>query len=607
MPKRRAASQNAASGRRFAGASSGNRRAAAIGARMAARYPYAGFGRMYVPKGTATQFAGESYRAANAEQRAWRKANNFSGVGGFWGSAYSGAKRLVRAHGAKALGYLGGELAGPAGAVYGHAAGRALGMGSYDMGTQNNSLVHGGNNDSMSLASVNPSMSDDSGDVIMSHSEFIGNVVATVTLPSGATPSVVQSTFQNTVYPINPGLQASFPFLCQLAQNYTMYKLQGCMFQYKPTSGEGGGSSNQLGKLIMATDYDPMAEPFINSVQMENYQYSQSTKPSLAARHGVETAEGQGVTGMKYVRTGTSTRDKSFTDYGLFQVATEGIPINAKAGSNTVIIGELWVSYKIRLSRANLYSSLLGFNIKNDIYDLHITGDQINDGTLVIPTGTRNLQTNNIGTTIVLRNGKLTGEGITRPDSITIKFPSSSILGTYKISVFLHSADEDAVIADVGATYTTIMPLAPSVYTSDEEIDQTEWGCAFYPLRNGQNYPRTYPKIDLSTGLPVWSDTYGTSDLASPYTRCLFSEENLSASPSQCLMTTYFSINSPATTVAKLCLGIFSPLAHYPNDIGNVGIYKQGTYGANCSLRIMIEQVNSEITNAVPLEEGNFN
>jgi len=94
MPKRKASSYNAASGHRFAGASGGSRRAAAIGARLAARYPYSGFGRMYVPKGSFTAAAGESYRAANAEQRAWRKANNFSGVGGFWGNAWAGAKKI---------------------------------------------------------------------------------------------------------------------------------------------------------------------------------------------------------------------------------------------------------------------------------------------------------------------------------------------------------------------------------------------------------------------------------------------------------------------------------------------------------------------------------
>jgi len=603
MPKRKASSYNAASGRRFAGASGGSRRAAAIGARLAARYPYSGFGRMYVPKGSFTAAAGESYRAANAEQRAWRKANNFSGVGGFWGDAWRGAKGLAKAHGAKALGYLGGQFAGPGGAALGVAAGKAMGMGSYRMGgvgsygeISSNDIVHGGSGDSMSIAKVNPTMSDDSGDVVMSHSEFIGNVVATASIPAGSGATVtVQSTFQNSIYAINPGLQQSFPFLCQLAQNYTMYRLEGCIYQYKPTSGEGGGSTNQLGKVIMATDYDPMALPFINSVQMENYQYSQSTKPSLAARHGVECAPTQGVTDMKYVRTGLSNRDKSFTDYGLFQLATEGVPITGVQGTTaSANIGELWVSYKVRLSRANLYSSLLGYNIRNDIFDCLIpTGAAIAAGQL-IPQNLLGIQNtpnlNNIGTILKAR----AGSGI-YGDSITIEFPTSQILGVYKITVY-----SDRANVDTASRVTQWLPMLPGAYTEATFLDKTQWGCTFTPCRNYTQDAKVSANVDLTTGAPIWQDV---SIGSGGRKQCFFSDEITdTVSPYSQSTFAYFAINSPTTTIAKMSFMLYNMnLSSYTGSVYNaptVNSVHQGSFLTdNFNIKVMVEQVNAEISN----------
>jgi len=54
---------------------------------------------------------------------------------------------------------------------------------------------------------------------------------------------------------------------------------------------------------------------------------------------------------MSYVRTGPTDRDKLFTDIGTLQVITEGLP-------NAGQVGELWVSYNVKLSRAQLYSTI---------------------------------------------------------------------------------------------------------------------------------------------------------------------------------------------------------------------------------------------------------
>ena len=566
--------------RRTDGASNPRMRGAAIGARYAKKYPYSQFGTQRFAKGSMVDLAGASYAQASAEQKAWRRANNYYGVGGFWGDLYGKAKGFVKKNWKKGAG-----MALKHFVPGGEAAATALGLGRYDMGgvgsygpIGQNAIVHGGGGDSMAIANVNPSMTDDSGDVILSHSEFIGNVVASVILPAGG--GTLQSTFQNSAYAINPGLQQTFPFLCQLAQNFTMYKLEGVIYQYKPTSGEGGGSTNALGKVIMATDYDPMALPFINSVQMENYQYSQSTKPSLAARHGVECATAQGITEMKYVRTGTSNRDKSFTDYGLFQIATEGIPITGTVeGVCNSNIGELWVSYRVRLSRANLYTSLLGYSIRNDVYDYYFPTQA--QGVYAVPTVTYPGTYNNMGTTVTAWSGATT----TGMDQVTIRWPVSQILGVYKITI--HSKFTIGEANNMG----WVPEVSSTSYNANG--DRTQWGCPFTATRNYQNLARTIPNVNLSTGVPIVLDTSinGLSKLC----YVMSSEAADTLAPIETVTSLYFAINAPTTTIATLVLGL-----RLINAAGQAGAAAWGffTGASGTDMKIFIEQVNAEISNA---------
>jgi len=223
--------------------------------------------------------------------------------------------------------------------------GTIRGSGDYSV----NQIVKGSTSRPLTFASGK----NNSGDVYITHREFVANVTVQPPVGGGS------SQFNVTSYPINPGLAASFPFLSQIAASFTLYQMDGLVYEYKPTSGEyGSSSSNQLGKIIMATNYDPDAVPFTNAVQMENYDYANSNKPSAGAMHGVECKKGTSATSMMYTRSGATPKDKIFTDCGLFQIATEGINF-AVGTANAAIVGELWVSYKIRLSRANLANTIV--------------------------------------------------------------------------------------------------------------------------------------------------------------------------------------------------------------------------------------------------------
>ena len=68
-------------------------RAAAIGARYAAKFPYSQYGTQRHAKGSMVDLAGNSWAEASPAQRLWRKQNNYYGVGGFWSSIKKFAKK----------------------------------------------------------------------------------------------------------------------------------------------------------------------------------------------------------------------------------------------------------------------------------------------------------------------------------------------------------------------------------------------------------------------------------------------------------------------------------------------------------------------------------
>ena len=305
------------------------------------------------------------------------------------------------------------------GAWAGNKASNYLGIGDYVSGNQ----ITGGAGSQQTIA-VNPG--DMSGDIVVARTEFLQNITATIG-GSG------QSAFSQIVFPINPGLAQTFPFLSQIAQNYTLYEFYGVIFQYKPISGENNNVNNGLGKVVMATQYDPDAPQFINSQQMENYDYANATKPSCGAIHGVETKNSQQFGNMQYIRTGATTRDKVFTDIGDFYIATEGVP---GTPASTVTLGELWVTYRVRLSRAQLYGTSLGNNILQD--QIFSTGDVNGYASVPLYKGT-----NTLGCTI--SNASST--------SYLITFPANIVQGTFLLMFRCSKATSNATVITGASTF----------------------------------------------------------------------------------------------------------------------------------------------------------
>lgn len=346
------------------------------------------------------------------------------------GALYGG---ITGAAGAVEGGYPGMALGAIKGASSGWSSGaglsKALGWGDYSV----NQIVSSGEvgmNPQQSVHHVSTVDSDLSGDIVYSNSEFIQNIYANVT---GGVPS----SFQVSSFPLNCGMGKTFPFLSQIANNFELYEFVGLMFQYKPTSGNFGSSnSNALGKVVLATNYDPDAPDFVSTLQMENYDYACSTKPSEGCIHGVECSPSQRSTMLLYTRNGTVSKNKVFTDLGNFQIATEGIP---GTGTQEVLIGELWVTYTIKLSRAKIHG-LLGQSIPYTNAKLTSVG-----ATFVGATTTYN--SNTLGAVVA-------GTGV---QTWTITFPRNSPNQLYWV---VHYTD---------TTYATNIDIMPTIFANCSE------------------------------------------------------------------------------------------------------------------------------------------
>jgi hypothetical protein len=174
--------------------------------------------------------------------------------------------------------------------------------------------------------------------VRVKHREFIRDLV----VPTNP----LEFNLQDEV--INPANRNLFPWLNQMAKQYSQYKIHGMVFTYKTMSSDYA-ASGPLGTIFMATNYNALDRPFASKIELENSEFAVSTKPSQSLIHAIECDPKVSGVDILYVRDPTydvsgETSDRRFYDYGRFQVGTQGLP-----GTTGHTLGELWVSYDIEL------------------------------------------------------------------------------------------------------------------------------------------------------------------------------------------------------------------------------------------------------------------
>lgn len=210
------------------------------------------------------------------------------------------------------------------------------GFGDYKI--ENNTLMTGGLDPPNIVNSVN------NGNMIVRHREYLGDISATVAF-------TIQS------YPLNPGLMDSFPWLSSIAQHFEQYKFRGVIFEFKSLSSDAvlsASTSSALGSVIMATQYNALNPAFPDKFTMENYEFANSSKPSLSFIHPVECLKKDTSVLELYVRGSAAPAgsDLRLFDLGNFYVATVGM--QAASG----IAGELWCTYEIELIKPKISNPL---------------------------------------------------------------------------------------------------------------------------------------------------------------------------------------------------------------------------------------------------------
>ena len=203
---------------------------------------------------------------------------------------------------------------------------RAFGFGDYAVKTN-------------SLMSNNIAQFANRGAIEFSHREFITDVSAT-------------TSFTNNSYLINPGNAVLFPWLSTIAKNFEQYEMLGLIFEFKSMSATSSITANSnVGTLIMATDYDVLDGPYQDKRAMEVTDFATSGAIYNNQIHPIECDPKQNVMSKLFIQPGNSVvsypDDARFSALGNFQIATSGVPT-----SN--VVGELWVSYHVRLLKPQL-------------------------------------------------------------------------------------------------------------------------------------------------------------------------------------------------------------------------------------------------------------
>jgi len=240
----------------------------------------------------------------------------------------------------RGLGGLGGGAAGmltgapAAGANLGYSLGdRAatiLGLGAYSV--KSNSLY----NSAIKSGQV-PNMHTQGQTVVVRHKEYIGDVV------SSSTAGV----FNQTSYPINPGLSTTFPWLSGIADQYQEYTFKGLLFEFKSSSADAIASSTNtaLGTVIMTTRYNPLLPAPTGKLDALNEYYSSDAKPSEDFCHFIECDPRENPFNVQYVRDAPVAGNIQNYDLGELFVCTSGL----QGTSN--VCGELWASYEVELRK----------------------------------------------------------------------------------------------------------------------------------------------------------------------------------------------------------------------------------------------------------------
>lgn len=205
------------------------------------------------------------------------------------------------------------------------------------------------------------------GECRIEHSEFIGTAITAAT-------SGTVSPFGSQAYQINPGNSGTFPWLSSLAINFSEWNPHKIVFEYRPLVSDSAtsttsGALTSMGSINMAVQYNVVQGPYVNKNTMVNSEGAVSHKPSHGGRIGIECANHKNPLATFFVNgalsdtaqqlVGTNATppntDQRFCDIGLFQIASDLVPVQA---DTPIALGEIWIHYDIVLLKPLLNGGL---------------------------------------------------------------------------------------------------------------------------------------------------------------------------------------------------------------------------------------------------------
>lgn len=247
------------------------------------------------------------------------------GLGGLAGGAVGGL-----------VGY--GGAGSSAGTNLGAAISRWLGSGDYSVSS--NSIVSNSQRASNSI----PMMHKTNQTITVRHREFVCSL-------NGTANFNVQRFF-----PLQPADSITFPWLSTLATRFQQYKFKGLVFHYIPTSGMAiSGTNSALGAVMMQTSYRANEDPPSSKAEMMNEYWACEASPHESFCHPIECDPKENPFSIHYTRTKPVPNSDSLLmyDLGVLFVATQG-----QQGTN--ILGDLWVTYEVELSKPIIESNVSG-------------------------------------------------------------------------------------------------------------------------------------------------------------------------------------------------------------------------------------------------------
>lgn len=185
------------------------------------------------------------------------------------------------------------------------------------------------------------------GSTTITHREMVSDIVGSID-------------FSSTYYDLHPLNPLLFKWLSIEALGYEQYEFQGLLLCFNSTCGDAiASTNNSMGTVIITTEYDVSRPAFTSKSEMESYMFTSVKKPSESFIHPVECNPNLDLLNARYNNgyyrsqaASTFTSPTSFSSnvaenlqcLGRTQVSTQG-------QQAAVTIGELWVTYKIKLSK----------------------------------------------------------------------------------------------------------------------------------------------------------------------------------------------------------------------------------------------------------------